>query len=616
MYQSKDGTYVAATFDEMGIPIPYGKSGQFKTKCPMCKDSRKDKNRSDDPLSVDTHEQVANCHNCGAKFVVDKGGYLESSNHKEYKRPEQEEAYDEVDSNAADWFQGRGISLQTLRKAKVTTGKVWMPQVNKEVNAIHFNYFDRKQRDNVKYRDGAKNFRMFGGAKLIFYNLNALYETDGDIIITEGEIDALSYIQCDRSNVISVPNGASKGSMKLEYLDNHYHLFDSDWRVKHNLKPLKRIILATDDDEPGHTLRAEFVRRLGAHRCWFVKFGGHNDPNEVLMKEGAVALQQTIENCTPAPLTDVITVDDIRDKLAILQSEGLKPGDQVGSNEFKRHFSFEQPRMTIITGVSTHGKSEFLDDIIARLAVFNDWSFALFSPENFPIEYHVSKLVSKIIGKPFNDCKPLELEQAYDFISKHFYWIYPEDNNYKLDNILRITNSLISRYGINGLIIDPWTEIDKGGQHTTENINEFLTDLNQFKRDRNCHIFLVAHPTKMPKNEDGSVMVPDLMNISGSANFFNKTDGGITVYRNFKTNAVEIIVNKVKFRHLGKLGSIDMDYNPNNGRYEDSNDDWDDSNWLAEDVQADMFDQAPVPIDNSDVKANNEFDAAGLDVPF
>jgi twinkle protein len=614
MYVSKDGTHVAATFDEMGIAIPYGKTGQFKTKCPVCKDNRKASNRNDDPLSVDLGEQIANCHNCGARFVVDKGGYLESSNQKKYKNPEPQETYDKLDERMIAWFESRKIQLDVLRRAKVTSGTVWMPQVDKEVNAVFFNYFDRDQLVNIKYRDGAKNFRMFGGAKLIFYNLNALYDTDGDIIIVEGEMDVLSYMQCDRSNVISVPNGASKGSLKLEYLDNHYHLFDNQWRAEHKLQPLKRIILATDDDEPGRRLRTEFVRRLGATRCWFVDFKGHNDPNEVLMKEGAVALQQTIDNCTPAPLADVVTINDLKDKLDTLHRDGLHPGDQIGSSEFQGHYSFEIPRMTIITGVSTHGKSEFLDDIIARLAVFKDWSFALFSPENFPIEYHVSKLVSKIIGKDFNECKPLELEQAYDFISKHFYWVYPEDNNYKLDNILRITDMLISRYGVNGLVIDPWTEIDKGGQHTTDNINEFLTELNIFKRERNCHIFLVAHPTKMPKKDDGSVMVPDLMNISGSANFFNKTDGGITVYRNFQTGRVDIFVNKVKFKHLGKLGEINMDYNPKNGRYEDANDDWDDSNWLSEGVQMDIFNQEPVK--NDDIIVNEEFDTTGLDVPF
>jgi len=578
MYTDKNGTFVAGSFDEMGIIIPYGKTGSFKTFCPECKDNRqKQSNQNDTPLSVDMGEQIANCHNCGQ----------------------------------VDWFGKRKISGETLSKLKITTGTDWMPGPGKEVNTIRFNYIENEVLVNVKYRDSAKGFRLHKGAKLIFYNINALMETDGDIIITEGEIDTASYIEAGVSNVISVPNGASKGSLKLEYLDNHYNLFDNEWRSKRKLKPITRVILATDDDAAGRRLRAEFVRRLGVNRCYFVDFKGCNDPNELLMRDGKVALNNTIDKCTPAPITDVVLVSDLIGELAKLKKDGLMPGDQVGTDLFKTHYSFEKPRMTIITGVSTHGKSEFLDDIIARLAVFEGWKFAIFSPENFPIEYHISKLVSKIIGKDFNKCTDGEAELAYNFIQKHFFWIYPEDNNYKLDNLLRITDQLVSRYGVNGMIIDPWTEVDKGGQHTTENINEFLTDLNKFKRDRDCHIFLVAHPTKMGKNDDGSVMVPDLMDISGSANFFNKTDGGLTVYRDFVKNTVKIFINKVKFKHLGNLGFVEMDYNIASGRYEDINDTWDDSNWLLEDEQMTLQ-----PIANDDITVNNEFDASGLDVPF
>jgi len=128
MYRGKDGTFVAATFDEMGIQIPYGKTGQFKTFCPECKNSRtKQKNQRDTPLSVDLNEQIANCHNCGAKFVVDKGGYLENSHQKKYDRPKPQETYDKIDSATADWFETRRISIDTLKKLKVTSGTQFMP---------------------------------------------------------------------------------------------------------------------------------------------------------------------------------------------------------------------------------------------------------------------------------------------------------------------------------------------------------------------------------------------------------------------------------------------------------------------------------------------------------
>jgi twinkle protein len=596
MRTTKDGAIVGDSWQELGIYVPSGSSGQAKVKCPNCENTRKPENRGDKPLSVNLDGMVANCHNCGQEYIIDRGDYTKFNIEKEYKRPELEITYDNIGDKPAKWFMDvRSISLSTLKQMKVTSGVEWMPKSGEKVNVVKFNYFYRGELINIKYRDGEKGFRMYGGAKLIFYNLDVMLHKEYDsVVIVEGEIDALSMIEAGVANVISVPNGASKGSMNLEYLNNNHELFDNEWRKSQNLKPMNNIILAIDDDEAGRALRSEFVRRFGAERCSFVDYRGCNDPNEVLTERGKLDLFNVVDMCTPAPLTDVITVSDISDRLSRLHKEGLKPGDQVGSKTFREHYSFEEARLTIITGVSTHGKSEFLDDIATRLAIDHNWSFAVFSPENFPIEYHVSKLVSKFTGKEFNEVTGMELEDCYDFISKHFYWIYPEDDNYRLDNILRINDLLISRYGVRGLIIDPWTEVDKQGKTGTEDINDYLSLMNRYKREKGMHIFLVAHPTKMGKDDNGNVIVPDLMDISGSANFYNKADGGITVYRLFGVNEVKIYINKVKFKHLGRIGKISMSYNIANGRYEDAHkvesEGWDDANWLHQDQQLDMFD--------------------------
>lgn len=629
-FKGRDGELIGSSWDELGIKIPPGQfSGETKTECPACQHTRR-KNPHDKPLSVNLDKGIGNCKHCGQVFIINRLGYTApSSSEKEYKKPDQRESYDLIDKNIEEWFKvARGISLSTLRKAKVTSGNTFMPQVNDTVNTIQFNYFDDNELINVKYRDLLKNFRLHGGAKVIFYNLNALKDPTKDyIIITEGEIDALSFIESDRNAVVSVPNGSPKQKGKdtkinMEYLNNHYDLFDDEWRKKNNLQPLKRIILATDNDEPGIALKNEFIRRFGAGRCYQVNFGDCKDANEFLIKYGSLSLSVLVDGAVPVPMVDVITVSDLENELNNLKKNGLHPGAQVGSETFQKMYSFEGARLTIVTGVSTHGKSEYLDDIATRLAVRYDWKFAVFSPENFPIELHVSKLVSKITGKEFNDVSGLELKEAYDFIKTHFIWIYPSDDNYTLDNILAISDSIISRYGTNALIIDPWTEIDKQGQEDTEGINKSLSLLSRYKRSRDVHVFLVAHPTKLPKDSNGKVIVPDLMNISGSANFYNKTDGGITVYRNFDNNTVDVYVNKVKFKHLGRLGMVSLVYNLKNGRYEDEStvnlNGWDDSNWLHTEKQQELFVPA---LDGDDISPNTGFYPSspskfGSDLPF
>ena len=104
---------------------------------------------------------------------------------------------------------------------------------------------------NVKYRDGQKNFKMVSGAELIFYGLDNI-KTMEKIYIVEGEIDALSLHEAGIYSVCSVPNGASKGNQRLEYLDNCFEYF----------KDKTEIILCTDNDNPGIELRNELSRRL------------------------------------------------------------------------------------------------------------------------------------------------------------------------------------------------------------------------------------------------------------------------------------------------------------------------------------------------------------------
>ena len=82
----------------------------------------------------------------------------------------------------------------------------------------------------------------------------------------------------------------------------------------------------------------------------------------------------------------------------------------------------------------------------------------------------------------------------------------------------------------------------------------------------------------------GKESVPTLYDISGSANFFNKTDFGITTHRDRINDIVEVHIQKVKFKHLGTTGSALFKYNFNNGRYvpytEGQPVKWDNSNHL------------------------------------
>ena len=98
---------------------------------------------------------------------------------------------------------------------KVTCGLEFMPQLNKEVETIQFNYFRNSELVNVKYRGAKKSFKLHKGSELIFYNIDSVKDRK-EVIICEGEIDALTFKQCGYDSVVSVPNGANLNTNNLD----------------------------------------------------------------------------------------------------------------------------------------------------------------------------------------------------------------------------------------------------------------------------------------------------------------------------------------------------------------------------------------------------------------
>jgi twinkle protein len=90
----------------------------------------------------------------------------------------------------------------------------------------------------------------------------------------------------------------------------------------------------------------------------------------------------------------------------------------------------------------------------------------------------------------------------------------------------------------------------------------------------------------------GKIEVPSLYDISGSANFYNKTDYGITVHRktdgnNIMINEVDVYFQKIKYKHLGEQGILTLKYNYTNGRFQENG--YDHTNWLIPDQKQDKI---------------------------
>lgn len=544
------------TFLDFNIEIPTWKtSGNVKTFCPQCRDRRT--NQRDKSLSVNLDKGIWHCHYCEWSGSLHVGERTYSVPVHQYRRPIPN-TNTQTSSRLIEWFKTRGISKETIDAMKIVEGTHVMPQSGKAETTIQFPFYLKDELINVKYRTYDKSFMLESGAELIPYNVNSI-EGENKCIITEGEMDCLSFIEAGYLSCVSVPNGASSN---LTYLDDFIEgWFDDKWVI----------YIAVDTDQKGLLLREELVRRFGMERCRIVTYGdGCKDANEHLMKYGADSLAECIDNAKEVKEEGVFTISDFEDSLDAIYNSGFQRGAVVGLSNFDPLCSFETKRLAVITGIPGSGKSEFLDEIAERLNIRYGWRFAFFSPENAPLAYHAGKLIEKFTGMKF-DFQTLavdEYTQAKNHLNRNMFFISPKDD-FSLESILTKAKFLVRRYGVKAVVIDPFNRLtlNKSREKETDMIRDILNELTKFAQQNDVLVFLMAHPAKQHRNAKGVIEAPTLYDISGSAHFFNMADYGIVVHRDRPNNLVEIRVEKIRFKHLGGVGTAKLHYNLTNGRY-------------------------------------------------
>lgn len=551
------------TFGDFGIELGSKSGVEVKVPCPQCSNSRR--KRSYPCLNVNTERQVWNCWHCGWAGGLTQGEYQKPaiSSKKHYVRPDHRPLA--LTERAFKFFEQRGITVDVLIRNKIAVERVYLPQVEEESNCLAFPYFRGGEIVNIKYRSPDKLFRQISGAEKILYKYDDL---DDDLtIFVEGEMDALSLEVAGFKNAVSVPDGAPAGNAKN--FDTKFS-FLSDER----LDSLKKIVLWTDSDEPGKRLEEELCRRLGRERCLRVSAPiGCKDANDVLLQHGVEILRDCINTASPYPVEGVVSILDIEDDLQTLLDNGLPKGELTGWPTLDRFYAPVPGQWSLVTGIPSMGKSEWLDALAINLAEQSDWVFGVCSPENQPLTFHTAKLLEKRLQKRLRpgEVTDAEFSDAKLWLHEHFHFILPETPS--LDSVLDKAAVLVRRHGMRGLIIDPYNELDhtrrKEGINETEYVSAFLTQLRTFARQHSVHVWLVAHPQKLMKDKDGSYPVPDGYSVSGSAHFYNKADNIVAIHRNLTDSqaVTEVHVQKVRSRWLGNRGTAWLRWRSDCGRF-------------------------------------------------
>jgi twinkle protein len=252
---------------------------------------------------------------------------------------------------AVAYMAGRGISRETCERYQVTAGST-------KPNILVFPFLDETGRlRTVKYRNMLWNKEMRSSKEWFEKDtmpiLFGMKQCEGfdRLVITEGQIDALSCAEAGVRNAVSVPNGAQGSS----WINNCW-----DWLVQ-----FKEVVVF-GDNEHGHITLLDMIRsRLPAEvRVLCVRtidYLGEKDANDILLKHGAENVRLAVENAEVPKMRNVKELADVR-AVDINDLERLK----TGIRELDRLIGgLVMGQVVLLSGKRGEGKSTFGGQLIS-----------------------------------------------------------------------------------------------------------------------------------------------------------------------------------------------------------------------------------------------------------
>ena len=435
--------------------------------------------------------------------------------------------------------QERGISPEILRKYRVQYCNKWFGDFKKEVPAMAFPVWSGKGDSavvqNIKYiaiqrnEKGGKACSQDPNGTCHLWGWQAIPDDATEVVICEGEIDAMTVAMCGY-NALSVPQGAHADSADGK-INAANKWIDNDWE---KLAQFQKIKILMDNDAPGQAAATTLYNRLGSHRCEIVEIPAPaKDPNE-LWFDNPDYIKGAIENSKAIDPIQLKRPSDFRDKLfdRLDGKEAYMGRDLVWN--LGEWFKIRNSEITVVSGYSGHGKTEWLNDLILNLCVSNGECACIASLE-VPIDRTLQSLWCQSTGLR-NDYDmqgyriPRLRENALEFLERYFYF-YDCTEAAKIDDVIEVFGYAARRYGVKLFCLDSVMCVDVN-EDDLDLVKKVMQKLVKFAMQYDCHIFVVAHSKKPGEKRPEHKHPPTKHDVSGSKAITDLAHNIVVVWRN------------------------------------------------------------------------------------
>ncbi len=336
--------------------------------------------------------------------------------------------------------------------------------------------------------------------------------TNRTIVITEGEIDALSLAAYGYP-AVSVPFGGGSGG-KHNWIENEFD----------HLESFETIFLATDMDKPGEEAAREIASRLGRHRCYRVRLP-LKDANDCLTagidKATIKAAFSSAQSFAPEGLR---RASDYKDQvIGLFWPEPEKHlGYTVPYPKLKDKLHFRPAELTLWSGASGAGKSQLLSDCIPHW-IAQKSRLCLASLE-MKGEQSLRRLTKQTGGleQPTKET----IERILHFLDEGLI-LYEHVGKSSVDTLLEVFDYCRARYGCDQFIIDSLMRLGIASDDYTRQ-EQAVYKMVDWAVLNNVHIHLVAHARKGGLDKD----IPSTEDIKGASEIGANAFNIITIWRN------------------------------------------------------------------------------------
>jgi hypothetical protein len=282
----------------------------------------------------------------------------------------------------------------------------------------------------------------------------------------------------------------------------------------------------------------------------------------------------TEENGENYRIEDVVYGIDVKDRALSINEKGFEKIMGVGVPELDYLFKPKRGEITLLTGIGNYGKTAWQkSQILGRIIMFGE-KIATFSPEDTPAEEYFHDYVEMLLGcecTPFNPNRPSNevYEAAYDFISKHIFYISAEMLSPTPQYIKEKFLELIVQEKVDFCCIDPFNQMTndyKGfGGRTDKYLETLLADFSRFAKKNDVYFWVIAHPKLMERDKTGNYKCPDVFDVADGAMWNNKMDNILVYHRPFAQTdpnnpLAEFHSKKIKKKSVGRKGFMLVEY--------------------------------------------------------